>query len=206
MRTDPLCTSPASTPVRSSWDPVCKASSHSNFLPLQPCSSVTSAFHRTLVSASSAVLWSFPSSEDTVMGIHCLYLYTYRHGDFGTGWLKNSIHPKEWNWPSEGVMANSSLCQGRRQGLNSGPAPRCAWFGEIRIELTSSRKGCTGWVAPLLGASPQCPKGCGVIPSESTYLGCGLDPQSGCVQEASDQCFSHINVALSFSLPLSKNH
>ena len=28
------------------------------------------------------------------------------------------------------------------------------------------------------------------IPSPGTYLGCGFDPQSGCVQGATDRCFS----------------
>ena len=40
-------------------------------------------------------------------------------------------------------------------------------------------------MAQLVGASSCAPKGC------------GFDPQSGDVQEATDQCFSHIDISLS---------
>ena len=33
-------------------------------------------------------------------------------------------------------------------------------------------------------------KGVGLIPGQGTYLGCGLSPQMGHVQEATNQCFS----------------
>ena len=45
----------------------------------------------------------------------------------------------------------------------------------------------------------------GSIPCQGTYLGCGLNSWLGCVQEATNQCFSHgcLSVSLPASLPLS---
>ena len=45
----------------------------------------------------------------------------------------------------------------------------------------------------------------GLMPGHAIYLGCGFDPQSGHVGEATDQCFSPILKFLSLSLspPLS---
>ena len=42
----------------------------------------------------------------------------------------------------------------------------------------------------------------GSVPSQGMYLGCGFDPWSGCVREATSRCFSHIIVFLFFSLLL----
>ena len=39
------------------------------------------------------------------------------------------------------------------------------------------------------------------IPGQSTYLGRGLDPQSGYVWEATNQCFSLTSMFFSFALP-----
>ena len=37
----------------------------------------------------------------------------------------------------------------------------------------------------------------GLIPSQGTYIGCRFDPQSGRIQETTDQCFSPIDISLS---------
>ena len=44
-------------------------------------------------------------------------------------------------------------------------------------------------------------KGLGSIPGQGTCLSCGFGHQSGCVQQATDQCFSHNLLSLSFFLP-----
>ena len=45
---------------------------------------------------------------------------------------------------------------------------------------------CPGWVAQFIGVLSHT----GSIPSQGTYLGCGLDSQSGCIWEETDRCFS----------------
>ena len=54
------------------------------------------------------------------------------------------------------------------------------------------------WCLSGLECHPLHQKVAGLIPGQGTHLGCGLDPQSGRVQEATDPCFS-----LPLSLPLS---
>ena len=44
----------------------------------------------------------------------------------------------------------------------------------------------------------------GSIPGQDTHLGCGFEPQSGCVREVTDQCFSLTLMLLSLSLSFSK--
>ena len=47
----------------------------------------------------------------------------------------------------------------------------------------------------------------GSVLGQGTYLGCRFDPWSGCVREATDQCFSFTSMFLFLSLsfpPLSK--
>ena len=63
-------------------------------------------------------------------------------------------------------------------------------------------------VAQLVGSSSCDWKVVGLISGQGTYLGCGfhpqsLTPQSRCIREAADQCFSLELMFLSFSLPLS---
>lgn len=44
------------------------------------------------------------------------------------------------------------------------------------------------------------------VPGQGTSLGCGFNPQTGCIRDATGPCFSHIDVSfppLSPSLPLS---
>ena len=53
---------------------------------------------------------------------------------------------------------------------------------------------CPGWVTWLVGALSHAPRGC------------GYDPQSRHVQEATDQCFSFTSMFLSNPLPLSLKH
>ena len=48
---------------------------------------------------------------------------------------------------------------------------------------------CSGQIASLGGMFSHTPKFCSSIPSESTYLDFGFDPQSVHVQEATDQHF-----------------
>ena len=64
-------------------------------------------------------------------------------------------------------------------------------------------------MAQLAGRRPAKLKVNGLIPSQGRGLGCRLRPWSGCVQEATDLCFSLMSVflSLSFSLlsALSKN-
>ena len=43
----------------------------------------------------------------------------------------------------------------------------------------------------------------GLIPGQGTYLGCAFSAMSGCMWEAVNRCFSHIDVSLSLSLSLS---
>ena len=45
----------------------------------------------------------------------------------------------------------------------------------------------------------------GLIPSQSTHLGCAFESQSGCVWEGTDQCFSLTSVFLSLSFCLSQH-
>ena len=44
-------------------------------------------------------------------------------------------------------------------------------------------------VVHLVGASSCKPKVVGSIPGQGTYLGCGFDPWSRCIQEAANWCF-----------------
>ena len=67
-------------------------------------------------------------------------------------------------------------------------------------------------VAQLVGASSSNQKVVDLIPGDGTFLGTGFDPgpglgvydpQSRCVWEATNQCFSLTLIFLSLSLPLS---
>ena len=61
--------------------------------------------------------------------------------------------------------------------------PRDGWewstpsFNQLKIP-------CPGRLAQLTGAWSHIPKVAGLIPSQGTYLGCGFDPWSGHMQEA----------------------
>lgn len=60
-------------------------------------------------------------------------------------------------------------------------------------------------VVQLVGSHPSRQKFTSWIPAQGTLLGCGSVPQSGPVQEASDQCFSPpLPSSLPFSLKISK--
>ena len=62
---------------------------------------------------------------------------------------------------------------------------------------------CGGWVAQLVGASAHTPKGCR-FDSQSVHVpGLQVHSQAGCVQEATDQCFSFTLMCFSLSLFLS---
>ena len=58
-------------------------------------------------------------------------------------------------------------------------------------------------VAHLAGYCPTKQKAPSLISGQGTGLGSGFGPQSGCMQEAADQCFSltWMFLSLSFSLP-----
>ena len=45
----------------------------------------------------------------------------------------------------------------------------------------------------------------GLVPCQGICPGCGFGPQSGCVQEATDQCFSVTLMFLSLAHPVSNN-
>ena len=57
-------------------------------------------------------------------------------------------------------------------------------------------------VAQLVGCHPTNQKFAGLIPSQDTCLGCMFGPQSGHMQEATDQCFSLTSVILFFYFSL----
>ena len=55
-------------------------------------------------------------------------------------------------------------------------------------------------VAPLAGVLSCNQKVASSIPNQGTYLGCGFVPQSGCMHEAMNQCFSLSSMFLSSCL------
>ena len=59
------------------------------------------------------------------------------------------------------------------------------------VETIKMGKMSPGQVAQLVGASSHARKSCGSIPGHGTYQGCGLDHQSGHVQEAIKMYLSH---------------
>ena len=63
-------------------------------------------------------------------------------------------------------------------------------------------------VARLVGCLPAKQEVAGLSPHQGTCLGFGPSPQSGCMQEATNLCFSHTSMFFFCSLspsPLSKN-
>ena len=58
--------------------------------------------------------------------------------------------------------------------------------------------GSVGW-----RVIPYKKTGVGLISDQGTRLGCRLDPQSGCIGEATNPCFSLTSMFLSLSLSLS---
>lgn len=58
-------------------------------------------------------------------------------------------------------------------------------------------------MAQLVEHSPMHRRVAGSVPGPNTYPSWGFDPQSGCMKEAADRCFSHIHVSLSLSAPSS---
>ena len=65
---------------------------------------------------------------------------------------------------------------------------------------------CLRWFAQFVGVSSCAPNVVGLIPGQSTYLGCGLIPSQGEYgRQLINGYFPHIDVSLSPFLFLSKN-
>ena len=99
----------------------------------------------------------------------------------------NSKWTKDLNIRSETINYIEENIGTKRMGLG---------LREYLMNLTSKAS-----VAQWVGVSFCRPKCYGSIPSQGTCLGCGFSPQSGHVQEATDQCFSLTSMFLSLSLP-----
>ena len=78
-------------------------------------------------------------------------------------------------------------------------------FSEGILLTQLTYKNCAGalaGVAQVVGHHPAKQKVSGLIPTQGTCLGCRFGPQSGQVQEATNQCFPLTLMFLSpFSLP-----